>query len=97
MADILTTIVSSKKETVEIARDRPTVIIGERINPTGRKKLERALEEGNFDIVRQDAVDQVAAGAVILDVNAGIPEADEPALLQEVMRWTATGVQSKNS
>lgn len=86
MADILTTIVSSKKETVEIARDRPTVIIGERINPTGRKKLERALEEGNFDIVRQDAVDQVAAGAAILDVNAGIPEADEPALLQEAMR-----------
>jgi 5-methyltetrahydrofolate--homocysteine methyltransferase len=85
MAENLTTIVSSKNKTVEINRDRPTVIIGERINPTGRKKVLAALQEGNFDIVRQDAVKQVEAGAHILDVNAGVPGAYEPALLKQVM------------
>jgi 5-methyltetrahydrofolate--homocysteine methyltransferase len=86
MAENLTTIVSSATQTVEINRDRPTVIIGERINPTGRKQVLAALKEGNFDMVRKDAVDQVAAGALILDVNAGVPGADEPALLLQVMR-----------
>jgi 5-methyltetrahydrofolate--homocysteine methyltransferase len=86
MAEDLTTAVSSKTKTVEINRDRPTVIVGERINPTGRKKVLAALQEGNFDIVRKDASDQVAAGAVVLDVNAGVPGADEPALLKQVMR-----------
>jgi 5-methyltetrahydrofolate--homocysteine methyltransferase len=86
MADNLSTVVSSATETVEISRDRPTVIIGERINPTGRKKVLAALQEGNFDVVREDATTQVAAGAAILDVNAGVPGADEPALLQQVMR-----------
>lgn len=85
MADNLTTVVSSKAKTVEINRERPTVIIGERINPTGRKKVLAALQEGDFDTVRQDAKQQVAAGAAILDVNAGVPGADEPALLKEVM------------
>ncbi len=86
MADNLTTVVSSPTQTVEINRHRPTVIIGERINPTGRKKVLAALQEGNFDVVRLDATSQVAAGAAILDVNAGVPGADEPALLQQVMR-----------
>lgn len=86
MAENLTTIVSSATQTVEINRDRPTVIIGERINPTGRKQVLAALKEGDFDIVRKDAENQVAAGAAILDVNAGVPGADEPALLQQVMR-----------
>ncbi len=86
MADNLTTVVSSPTQTVEINRDRPTVIIGERINPTGRKKVLAALQEGNFDMVRQDATSQVAAGATVLDVNAGVPGADELALLQQVMR-----------
>ncbi len=86
MAENLTTIVSSATQTVEINRDCPTVIIGERINPTGRKAVLAALKEGNFDMVRKDAVDQVAAGAAILDVNAGVPGADEPALLEQVMR-----------
>jgi 5-methyltetrahydrofolate--homocysteine methyltransferase len=86
MAENLTTVVSSKTRTVEINRARPTVIIGERINPTGRKQVLKALQEGNFDMVRQDATSQVAAGALILDVNAGVPGADEPALLQQVMR-----------
>ncbi|MEJ2600763.1 MAG: dihydropteroate synthase [Anaerolineales bacterium] len=62
------------------------MIIGERINPTGRKKVLEALQEGNFEVVRKDATSQVAAGAKILDVNAGVPGADEPALLQQVMR-----------
>jgi 5-methyltetrahydrofolate--homocysteine methyltransferase len=94
MVDNLTTILSSATQTVEISRDRPTVIIGERINPTGRKMVLAALQEGNFDIVRQDALDQVAAGAAVLDVNAGVPGADEPALLQQVMRTVmeVTGV-----
>jgi len=86
MVENLTTVISSKTQLVEINRGKPTVIIGERINPTGRKLVLKALQEGNFDIVRQDAISQVAAGAVILDVNAGVPGADEPALLQQVMR-----------
>lgn len=86
MAENLTTIVSSKTKTVEIHREGPTAIIGERINPTGRKLVQTALQEGNFDIVRQDALNQVAAGAPILDVNAGVPSVDEAALLCDVMR-----------
>jgi 5-methyltetrahydrofolate--homocysteine methyltransferase len=85
MAENLTTTISSKTQTIDISRNLPTVIIGERINPTGRKKLQSALEQKNFDIVRQDAVDQVAAGAAVLDVNAGIPDGDEPVLLKEAV------------
>ena len=86
MAENLKTIVASKTKSVEILRGNRTAIIGERINPTGRKKVLAALQEGNFDIVRQDAVNQVAAGAHILDVNAGVPGADEPELLVQVLR-----------
>jgi 5-methyltetrahydrofolate--homocysteine methyltransferase len=86
MAENLTTVVSSKTQTVKISRDQPTVIIGERINPTGRKKVQAALQAGNFDIVRQDALDQVAAGAAILDVNAGVAGADEPVLMQQLLQ-----------
>lgn len=85
MSKNLITTVKSKSETVEIHRGTATVIIGERINPTGRKKVLAALKEGNFDQVRQDAIDQVAAGAKVLDVNAGVPGADEPELLEQVM------------
>jgi len=86
MTTALKTIVSSATKTLEISRDAPTVIIGERINPTGRKKVLAALQEGNFDQIRQDALEQVAAGARMLDVNAGVPGADQPALLKQVMR-----------
>ena len=86
MAENLTTIVTSQTKEVLISRDRPCVIIGERINPTGRKKLAAALQEGNFDIVRHDAVAQVEAGAKILDVNVGVPGADEPALLVQAIQ-----------
>lgn len=80
------TVVSSKSETVIIGPDRPFTIIGERINPTGRKLLAREMAAGNYDRVRKDAIAQVEAGAHMLDVNAGIPLADEPAILAEAIR-----------
>lgn len=86
MSQNLTTTISSQSKTIEINRDKPTVIIGERINPTGRKKVMAALEAGDFDLVRQDAVAQVNAGAAVLDINAGVPDADEVTLLQKVMQ-----------
>jgi 5-methyltetrahydrofolate--homocysteine methyltransferase len=86
MSQNLTTTLRSKTKTVRIHRDHPTVIIGERINPTGRKAVLAALQEGNFEMVRQDAIAQVKAGAAVLDVNAGVPGADEVVLLSRVMR-----------
>ena len=68
-----------------IGFDRPFVIIGERINPTGRKKLAEEMAAGNFDTVVADAIAQVEAGAQMLDVNAGIPLADEPAILAQTV------------
>ena len=75
------TLLSSATKEVAIGFDRPFVIIGERINPTGRKKLAEEMAAGNFDTVVADAIAQVEAGAQMLDVNAGIPLADEPAIL----------------
>ena len=75
------TILRSRSREVLISIDRPFVIIGERINPTGRKVLAAEMKEGRMDRVRADAIAQAAAGAHMLDVNAGIPAADEPALL----------------
>jgi len=86
MAENLKTVLASKTKSVEILRGNPTVVIGERINPTGRKKVLAALQEGNFDVARADALAQVAAGAHILDVNAGVPGADEKELLVQVLR-----------
>ncbi|CAB5110601.1 5-methyltetrahydrofolate--homocysteine methyltransferase (EC [Olavius algarvensis associated proteobacterium Delta 3] len=86
MADNLTTTVSSKNQTVDINRALPTVVIGERINPTGRRKLQAELEAHVFNTVQGDAVAQVEAGAKILDVNAGVPDADEPKLIAETIR-----------
>ncbi|MBU0511422.1 MAG: dihydropteroate synthase [Chloroflexi bacterium] len=86
MTNNLKTLLSFKTQTVVIHRDSPTVIIGERINPTGRKAVLKALQAGNFEIVRQDAVAQVEAGATVLDVNAGVPGADEVALLSQVVQ-----------
>jgi 5-methyltetrahydrofolate--homocysteine methyltransferase len=82
----LTTIVSTATKTVEISRAKPTVIIGERINPTGRKQVLAAFQAGDFEIARTDALSQVEAGADMLDVNAGVPGADEPALLTQVLK-----------
>jgi 5-methyltetrahydrofolate--homocysteine methyltransferase len=75
------TVLSSATREVVIGFGRPFVIIGERINPTGRKKLAEEMAAGNFETVIADAVAQVEAGAQMLDVNAGIPLADEPAIL----------------
>jgi len=77
----LNTVLRSRTREVVISIDRPFVIIGERINPTGRKVLAAEMKEGRMDRVRSDAIAQAAAGAHMLDVNAGIPAADEPALL----------------
>lgn len=86
MATNTTTVVRSQSQEVQISRELPTVIIGERINPTGRKTLQEQLRMGNFSMVREDALAQVAAGAAILDVNAGVPKADEAALIVEIIR-----------
>jgi len=86
MGKNLTTIVKSETQEVEINRDLPTVIIGECINPTGRKKLQEELQNGRFDIIRRDALAQVKAGAAMLDVNAGVPGMDEPKLLVELIK-----------
>ena len=86
MTQNLTTILKSKVKCIEISRNLPTTIIGERINPTGRKAVLEALQAGNFDLVRKDALDQVSAGAAVLDINAGVPGADEPALIQQIIR-----------
>ena len=75
------TVIASHRREVAIGFDRPFVIIGERINPTGRKILAEEMKAGNYDRVAADAVAQVEAGAHMLDVNAGIPLADEPAML----------------
>lgn len=71
-----------KDKTVVISPNLPFTIIGERINPTRRKKLAESMAQGDFSLVQEDARKQEAAGAQILDVNAGIPGADEPALLR---------------
>ena len=92
MSTHLTTIISSANKAVEISREKPTVIIGERINPTGRKKVLAALKEGDFDLVTHDAVSQATAGADILDINAGVPGADEVALLPQVMKVAMAAV-----
>jgi 5-methyltetrahydrofolate--homocysteine methyltransferase len=80
------TVISSATREVVIGFDRPFVMVGERINPTGRKLLAAEMKEGDFSRVTADAVAQVAAGAHMLDVNAGIPLADEPALLARAVQ-----------
>ena len=75
------TVVSSETREVVIGFERPFVLIGERINPTGRRLLAEEMKNGDFSRVETDALSQVGAGAQMLDVNAGIPLADEPALL----------------
>jgi 5-methyltetrahydrofolate--homocysteine methyltransferase len=80
------TVISSASREVVIGFDQPFVVIGERINPTGRKLLAEEMKAGDYSRVESDAVAQVAAGAHVLDVNAGIPLADEPAILAESIR-----------
>ncbi len=80
------TVISSASKEVVIGFERPFVVIGERINPTGRKLLAEEMKKRDYHRVRADALAQVAAGAQILDVNAGIALADEPGILAECIR-----------
>jgi 5-methyltetrahydrofolate--homocysteine methyltransferase len=80
-----TKITSATKEVI-IGDDRPVVLIGERINPSGKKKLGEALKEGNLDIVRKEAKAQTEAGADILDVNVNVFGIDEPNLLPRAVK-----------
>ena len=80
------TILSSATREVAIGFGRPFVMIGERINPTGRRLLAEEMKAGDFSRVEADAIAQVEAGALMLDVNAGIPLADEPALLARAIQ-----------
>jgi 5-methyltetrahydrofolate--homocysteine methyltransferase len=80
------TLISSANKEVRIGFDRPFVVIGERINPTGRKILAEEMKNGDYSRVMSDALAQVEAGAHMLDVNAGIPLADEPAILAEAIK-----------
>ena len=80
------TVVSSHKKEVVIGFDRPFCVIGERINPTGRKKLAAEMSADDFSTVEADAIAQVEAGAHMLDINAGIPLADEPAILAKTIK-----------
>ena len=85
----ITTLSSATRE-VKIGFDQPFVIIGERINPTGRKILAEEMKLGDYSRVEADALAQVLAGAHMLDVNAGIPLADEPRILAEAIRLVQT-------
>ncbi|HQU68297.1 MAG TPA: methyltetrahydrofolate cobalamin methyltransferase [Albidovulum sp.] len=86
------TVLESKTKTVVIGFDEPFCVIGERINPTGRKKLAAELEAGDFSTVERDALEQVACGAMVLDVNAGVvynsnpnPNETEPPLMRKMI------------
>jgi len=83
------TLVASATREHIIGFDKPFTVIGERINPTGRKKLAAEMQAGNFDTVIKDALAQIAAGAHILDVNAGVtavnPNETEPPLMRQTL------------
>ena len=77
------TVLSSATKEIVIGFDAPFCVIGERINPTGRKLLAEEMANGNYDRVQSDAIAQIEAGATMLDVNAGIPLANEPKILAD--------------
>jgi 5-methyltetrahydrofolate--homocysteine methyltransferase len=79
------TILRSGKKEVTIGVDKPFIMIGEKINPTGSKKLAAALQEGNLDFVQQLAARQVAWGAEVLDINVGVPGMDEVSMISKVI------------
>ena len=87
------TILKGAHKTVTISPQKPTVLIGERINPTGKKRLAAALSEGDLDIVRTEAEAQVEAGADVLDVNVGVTGVDEVDLLPQAVRLVMETVQ----
>ena len=88
-----TTITRGDKQII-ISDDGPTVLIGERINPTGKKKLAEALTSGEFDLVKEMAVSQIASGADILDINVVAPGVDEVKILPKVVETVMTAVDA---
>jgi 5-methyltetrahydrofolate--homocysteine methyltransferase len=86
------TLLKSHTKEITIDPEGPVVIIGEKINPTGHKKLAAALQENNFDYVRELAKRQVAAGADVLDVNVGVPGLNDVALMPEIVKLVAETV-----
>jgi 5-methyltetrahydrofolate--homocysteine methyltransferase len=88
------TVLRSRSKTVTIGREQPFCIIGERINPTGRKKFAEELRGGDLSTVGIDAVAQVEAGADMLDINAGIPLVDEPELLMSMLTAAQSAVEA---
>ena len=88
------TVLRSQSKTIEIGADRPFCVIGERINPTGRKKFAADLRAGDLSSVTADAVGQVEAGANMLDVNAGIPLVDEAVLLASMLQTVQAAVDA---
>jgi 5-methyltetrahydrofolate--homocysteine methyltransferase len=88
------TVLRSRSSTVTIGAGHPFCIIGERINPTGRKTFAEELRGGDFSTVTADALGQVAAGADMLDVNAGIPLVDEPELLKAMLKAAQEAVDA---
>jgi 5-methyltetrahydrofolate--homocysteine methyltransferase len=79
------TVLRGKRKTVTISSEKPFVIIGEKINPTGRKKMVEALHQRDFTYIKELALSQVKAGADVLDVNVGLPEMDAVTLMKEII------------
>ncbi len=80
------TVLSSATKEVVIGFEQPFVVIGERINPTGRKKLAEQIAADDYSMVELDAVAQIEAGAHVLDINAGVPMADEPKMMAGIVK-----------
>jgi 5-methyltetrahydrofolate--homocysteine methyltransferase len=88
------TILKSAQKTVVISQDHPTVIIGERINPTGRKKLAEAFRSGNLEIVREEAQAQIQAGAEVIDINVGAAGVNDIELLPQAVLMAMEAVDA---
>jgi 5-methyltetrahydrofolate--homocysteine methyltransferase len=88
------TVLRSRSSSVTIGAGQPFCIIGERINPTGRKTFAEELRAGDLSTVTADALAQVQAGANMLDINAGIPLVDEPELLKAMLRAAQDAVDA---
>src|SRR3990172_3515743 len=86
------TVLKSGEHEVVIGSGLPFIVIGENINPTGRKTLAEAITRGKYDYIRDLAVRQVASGADMLDVNVGVPGLDEVAVLPQVVKLVAGAV-----
>lgn len=87
-------LLSSKMKTVAIGREEPFVMIGEKINPTGRKKVAENIRAGNLEALLSDASAQVLAGAQMLDVNVGVPLIDEPAMVSQVITMLQNSIDA---